>query len=95
MATVRKAAATDAAASADESAVVPGAADGAGPDVLADVLPVVSFTDWAYTSRSLFLQAGDDLREFKVVAGRVTVQGGDAEALAFLRKHADLQQLDG
>ncbi|WP_258911779.1 hypothetical protein [Pseudomonas putida] len=55
----------------------------------------MSFTDRAYTSRSLFLQAGDDLREFKVVAGRVTVQGGDAEALAFLRKHADLQQLDG
>ncbi|WP_200627818.1 hypothetical protein [Pseudomonas sp. LAM2023] len=55
----------------------------------------VTFIDRAFTSRSLFLQAGDDLREFKVQAGRVTVQADDAEALAFLGGHADLQQLDG
>lgn len=55
----------------------------------------MTFTDRVFTSRSLFLQAGDDLREFKVQAGRVTVQADDAEALAFLRSHADLQQLDG
>ncbi|GLO23551.1 hypothetical protein [Pseudomonas putida] len=87
----KKTAATDAAASADESAVVSGA-DGA----VVEAAPAgVTFTDSAYTSRSLFLQAGDDLREFKVLAGRVTVQADDAEALAFLRGHADLQQLDG
>ncbi|NWL09007.1 hypothetical protein [Pseudomonas hunanensis] len=84
---VKKLAATDAATDADESAVVPGA-NGAEP-------AGVTFTDRAFTSRSLFLQAGDDLREFKVKAGRVTVQADDAEALAFLRDHADLQQLDG
>ncbi|MEX5504160.1 hypothetical protein Q1J61_10220 [Pseudomonas putida] len=95
MATVKKAAATDAATSADDSAVVPGAADGAGTTVVEAAPPGVTFTDRTYTSRSLFLQAGDDLREFKVQAGRVTVQADDAEALAFLGEHADLQQLDG
>jgi len=87
----KKTAATDAAASADESAVVSGA-DGA---VVETAPPAVTFIDRAFTSRSLFLQAGDDLREFKVLAGRVTVQADDAEALAFLGGHADLQQLDG
>ncbi|EOG3619353.1 hypothetical protein ACK9U2_001188 [Pseudomonas putida] len=87
----KKTAATDAAASADESAVVSGA-DGA----VVEAAPAgVTFTDGAYTSRSLFLQAGDYLREFKVQAGRVTVQADDDAALAFLRGHADLQQLDG
>lgn len=92
---VKKTAASDAAESADESAVVPGTPDGATTAVVAAAPPGVTFTDSAYTSRSLFLQAGDDLREFKVQAGRVTVQAYDAEALAFLRTHADLQQLDG
>ena len=91
---VKKAAATDAAASADESAVVPGA-DGADTTVAAAAPAGVTFADRAFTSRSLFLQAGDDLREFKVLAGRVTVQADDAEALAFLGGHADLQRLDG
>ena len=76
---VKKTAATDAAADAGEPASVPD----------------VTFTDSVYTSRSLFLQAGDDLREFKVLTGRVTVQADDAEALAFLGGHADLQRLDG
>lgn len=75
------------------------AADDAATDAAASAEPVtpagVTFTDSAYTSRSLFLQAGDDLREFKVLAGRVTVQADDAEALAFLGGHADLQRLDG
>lgn len=88
---VKKTAATDAAEDADGTAVVP-SADG----TVEVVEPSgVTFTDRAFTSRSLFLQAGDDLREFKVKAGRVTVQADDAEALAFLRGHADLQQLDG
>ncbi|WP_256677201.1 MULTISPECIES: hypothetical protein [unclassified Pseudomonas] len=55
----------------------------------------MSFTDSAYTSRSLFLQAGNNLREFNVLAGRVTVPADDDEALAFLSGHADLQRLDG
>ncbi|GLO25424.1 hypothetical protein [Pseudomonas putida] len=91
---VKKTAATDAEANADESAVVPGA-DGADTTVAAVAPDLKTFTDRIYTSRSLFLQAGDDLREFKVQAGRVTVQAGDTEALAFLRKHSDLQRLDG
>ncbi|EKT4539537.1 hypothetical protein QEM15_001691 [Pseudomonas putida] len=91
---VKKTAATDAAANADESAVVPGA-DGTDTAVAAATPASVTFTDSAFTSRSLFLQAGDDLREFKVLAGRVTVQADDAEALAFLGGHADLQRLDG
>ncbi|MEE1902680.1 hypothetical protein V0R39_10590 [Pseudomonas inefficax] len=91
---VKKTDETDAAASTDESAVVPGA-DGAGTSVVVAAAARVTFTDRAYTSRSLFLQSGDDLREFKVQAGCVTVQADDAEALAFLRKHADLQRLDG
>ncbi|MBI6918219.1 hypothetical protein JET68_05350 [Pseudomonas monteilii] len=92
---VKRTAATDAAASADESVVVFDASDAADITVPEAEPAGVTFTDRAYTSRSLFLRAGDDLREFKVLAGRVTVQGGDAEALAFLRKHADLQQLGG
>ncbi|MBA6089339.1 hypothetical protein H4C81_10580 [Pseudomonas monteilii] len=91
---VKKTAATDAAASADESAVVSGA-NGAATTTVEAAPAGVTFTDRAYTSRSLFLQTGDDLREFKVHAGRVTVQVDDDEALAFLRGHADLQQLDG
>ena len=91
---VKKTAETDAATDAAESAVVPGA-DGTDTVVTAAEPAGVTFTDRVFTSRSLFLQAGDDLREFKVQAGRVTVQADDAEALAFLRGHADLQQLDG
>lgn len=76
------------------------AADDAATDVATfaaePVAPAsVAFTDSAYTSRSLFLQAGEDLREFKVMAGRVTVQADDDEALAFLVGHADLQRLGG
>lgn len=91
---VKKTAETDASTDAAESAVVP-RADGTDTVVSAAESAGVTFTDRVFTSRSLFLQAGDDLREFKVKAGRVTVQADDAEALAFLRGHADLQQLDG
>ncbi|TCP73429.1 hypothetical protein EC849_117116 [Pseudomonas putida] len=80
---IKKTAADDAATDAAASATVPATS------------ARVTFTDSAYTSRSLFLQAGDDLREFKVLAGRVTVQADDAEALTFLVGHADLQRLDG
>lgn len=80
---VKKTAADDAATDAAASATAP-------------VTPAgVTFTDNAYASRSLFLQAGSESREFKVVAHLVTVQGDDAEALAFLGGHADLQRLDG
>ena len=87
---VKKTAATEAAEDADGSAAIPGA------DGTVDVAEPagVTFIDRAFFSRSLFLQAGNDLREFKVQAGRVTVQADDAEALAFLGGHADLQQLD-
>ncbi|MNP74039.1 hypothetical protein D3C76_1708490 [compost metagenome] len=79
----KKTAAADAATDADESAVVP-AAPGA-----------VTFSDSVYTSRSLFLQVGDELREFQVIGQRVTVQSDDIEALEYLAGHADLQRLDG
>lgn len=91
---VKKIDETDAAESSDASAVKP-VADGAGTTVVVAEPAGVTFADNAYTSRSLFLQAGDDLREFKVQAGRVTVQADDTEAVAFLRKHTDLQRLDG
>lgn len=87
----KKTAADDAATDAGVSAVVPDAS----AVVVASAPLGVTFTDSAYTSRSLFLQAGDDLREFKVQAGRVTVQADDDEALAFLGGHPDLQRLDG
>ena len=77
----------------------PAAEDAATDAVDAAVVPVtsagVTFTDTAYTSRSLFLQVDAELRELKVVGHRVTVQADDAEALAFLSGHADLQRLDG
>lgn len=88
---VKKTAATEAAEDADGSAAVPGTYGTVGVAEPAGM----TFTDRVFTSRSLFLQSGDDLREFKVQAGRVTVQADDAEALAFLGGHADLQQLDG
>lgn len=55
----------------------------------------VAFTDTVFTSRSLFLQQGEVLRRFDVAGQRVTVPADDAEALAFLDGHADLQRLDG
>lgn len=55
----------------------------------------VTFADTVYTSRSLYLAKGEDLREFKVVAKRVSVPADDAEALAFLADHPELQRLDG
>lgn len=79
----KKTAADDAVTDAADSAVVPVAPAG------------VTFTDTAYTSRSLFLQVDAELLELKVVAHHVTVQADDAEALAFLSGHADLQRLDG
>jgi hypothetical protein len=55
----------------------------------------VTFTDSGYTSRSLFLESGKGLREFKVVGHRVTVPAHDAEALEYLAGHAELQRLEG
>jgi len=55
----------------------------------------VTFADTVYTSRSLYLAKGEDLREFKVVAKHVSVPADDAEAVAFLANHPELQRLDG
>ncbi|EPN6724173.1 hypothetical protein ACT2UN_000237 [Pseudomonas putida] len=55
----------------------------------------VTFADTVYTSRSLYLARGEDLREFKVVAKRVSVPADDAEAVAFLTGHPELQRLGG
>lgn len=55
----------------------------------------VTFADTVYTSRSLYLAKGEDLREFKVVAKHVSVPADDAEAVAFLADHPELQRLDG
>jgi len=55
----------------------------------------VTFADTVYTSRSLYLAKGGDLREFKVVAKHVSVPADDAEAVAFLADHPELQRLDG
>ncbi|WP_313731339.1 hypothetical protein [Pseudomonas sp.] len=55
----------------------------------------VTFTDTVYTSRSLYLAKGEGLREFKVVAKRVSVPADDTEAVAFLADHPELQRLDG
>ena len=55
----------------------------------------VTFADTVYTSRSLYLAKGEDLREFKVVAKHVSVPADDAEAVAFLSDHPELQRLDG
>jgi len=55
----------------------------------------ITFADTVYTSRSLYLAKGEDLREFKVVAKRVSVPADDAEALVFLADHPELQRLDG
>lgn len=63
----------------------------AAPGAPADV----TFTDSGYASRSLFLESGEGLREFKIVGRRVTVQGDDAEALEYLASHAELQRLEG
>lgn len=70
------------------------ATDAAGPAVVPAAPAVVTFKDTAYASRSLFLETGGELREFKVVAHRVAADAADAEALAFLVGHADLQRLD-
>ncbi|MCE0960541.1 hypothetical protein [Pseudomonas putida] len=61
----------------------------------AEAVAQVTFADTVYTSRSLYLAKGEDLREFKVVAKRVSVPADDAEALAFLADHPELQRLDG
>lgn len=55
----------------------------------------VTFADTVYISRSLYLAKGEGLREFKVVAKRVSVPADDAEAVAFLADHPELQRLDG
>lgn len=55
----------------------------------------ITFADTVYTSRSLYLAKGEDLREFKVVAKHVSVPADDAEAVTFLSDHPELQRLDG
>lgn len=90
MATKAKTVSTDeaAASEATDAAVAPGGA-------AAEPAAQVTFADTVYTSRSLYLAKGEDLREFKVVAKRVSVPADDAEAVAFLADHPELQRLDG
>ncbi|MVF49713.1 hypothetical protein F9Z43_10350 [Pseudomonas monteilii] len=88
MATKAKTVSTDEAAASEttDAAVAPGAAEPAAQ---------ITFADTVYTSRSLYLAKGEDLREFKVVAKRVSVPADDAEAVTFLANHPELQRLDG
>ena len=90
MATKAKTVSTDEAAASDavDAGIV---ADPAA----APAVTQVTFADTVYTSRSLYLAKGEDLREFKVVAKRVSVPADDEEVVAFLADHPELQRLDG
>ncbi|WP_323614366.1 hypothetical protein [Pseudomonas putida] len=77
--------------STDEAAASDAVADPAAAPAVAQV----TFADTVYTSRSLYLAKGEDLREFKVVAKRVSVPADDTEAVEFLADHPELQRLDG
>ena len=87
---VKKTVSTDEAIASDDT----DAAVASTPEA-AEAVAQVTFADTVYTSRSLYLAKGEDLREFKVVAKRVSVPADDAEALAFLADHPELQRLDG
>ncbi|MPS98658.1 MAG: hypothetical protein E2581_09175 [Pseudomonas sp.] len=86
----KKSVTTDEAAASDASDVAVVADPAAAPAVAQ-----VTFADTVYTSRSLYLAKGEGLREFKVVAKHVSVPADDAEAVAFLDDHPELQRLDG
>ncbi|MEW5607958.1 MULTISPECIES: hypothetical protein [Pseudomonas] len=90
MATKAKTVSTDEAATSDA-----GEASAASAPAVTEAVAQVTFADTVYTSRSLYLAKGEDLREFKVVAKRVSVPADDAEAVAFLSDHPELQRLDG
>ncbi|MCA4074610.1 hypothetical protein LD001_04590 [Pseudomonas kurunegalensis] len=90
MATTKKTVSTDEAAASEATDAAVAAAPAA-----AEAAAQITFADTVYTSRSLYLAKGEDLREFKVVAKRVSVPADDAEALAFLGSHPELQRLDG
>ncbi len=65
--------------------------EGAGQILAGDGFPAtVKYADTLYTSRSLFLQDG---RELKVQGGQVQVLADDAEALTYLAGNVDLQLL--
>lgn len=86
----KKTVSTDEAIASDATDAAVASAPEAG-----EAVALVTFADTVYTSRSLYLAKGEDLREFKVVAKRVSVPADDAEALAFLADHPELQRLDG
>lgn len=90
MATKAKTVSTDEAAASDAADAGVVADPAAAPEVAQ-----VTFADTVYTSRSLYLAKGEDLREFKVVAKHVSVPADDDEAVAFLADHPELQRLDG
>lgn len=90
MATKAKTVSTDEAGASDA-----GEASAASAPAVTEAVAQVTFADTVYTSRSLYLAEGDDLREFKVVAKHVSVPADDAEAVAFLAAHPELQRLDG
>lgn len=50
----------------------------------------VTYRDKSYTSRSLFMPGG---RELKVARGRLVVAAGDDEAKAYLGARSDFEQL--
>lgn len=50
----------------------------------------VSFRDKTHTSRSLFMPGG---RELKVVGGYLLIAEGDEDALAYLGRRRDFEQL--
>jgi len=86
----KKTVSTDEAIASDATDAADASAPAAG-----EAVAQVTFADTVYASRSLYLAKGEDLREFKVVAKRVSVPADDAEALAFLADHPELQRLDG
>ncbi|MCY1452202.1 hypothetical protein D9M71_691070 [compost metagenome] len=55
-----------------------------------ELAALVSYRDKAFTSRTLVIPGG---RLLQVSAGRVQVKALDAQALAFLDAHADLERL--
>jgi len=87
---VKKTVSTDEAIASDATDAAVASAPEAG-----EAVAQVTFADTVYTSRSLYGAKGEDLREFKVVAKRVSVPADDAEAVAFLADHPELQRLDG
>jgi len=59
------------------------------PEATPSAAAAVTYRDKTYTQRVLFLGQ----RELRVSAGRLQVEEGDAEALAYLDARADFERL--